>query len=383
MSGEGAWAASATIIRMSEYRQVYPFTALVGQDRMRLALELNAVNPAIGGVLIRGEKGTAKSTAVRALARLLPELKVVRGCHYSCDPDSDHLCQDCRGRLEKGEERLPWEMRRMRVVELPINASEDRVVGSIDLEAAIKSGERRFEPGVLAEANRQILYVDEVNLLDDHIVDVLLDAAAMGVNVVEREGISFSHPARFILVGTMNPEEGELRPQLLDRFALSVDIVGIRDARERVIIMERNLSFERDAEAFRKEWKQKEDELSNQIDLGRKLVDQVTYTSRDLLSIAALTASLNVDGHRADLVILKAARAQAAFEGRTRITDHDIALAAELALPHRIKRTPFQQAEITSDQLQERIEQLAGQSVPSEAEDDSESEKGKPEEKKT
>ena len=205
----------------------------------------------------------------------------------------------------------------------------------------------------------------------------------MGVNVVEREGISFSHPARFILVGTMNPEEGELRPQLLDRFALSVDIVGIRDARERVTIMERNLSFERDAEVFRKEWKLKEDELSNQIDLGRKLVDQVTYTSRDLLSIAALTASLNVDGHRADLVILKAARAQAAFEGRTKITDHDIALAAELALPHRIKRTPFQQAEITSDQLQERIEQLAGQSVPSEAEDDSESEKGKPEEKKT
>ena len=204
----------------------------------------------------------------------------------------------------------------------------------------------------------------------------------MGVNAVEREGISFSHPARFILVGTMNPEEGELRPQLLDRFALSMDIVGIRDARERVMIMERNLSFERDPEAFRKEWMPKELEISKQIERARELVDQVTYTSRDLLSIAALTASLNVDGHRADLVILKAARAQAAFEGRTQINDHDIALAAELALPHRIKRTPFQQAEITSEQLQERIEQLAGQSVPSESEEKSESQESKSAEKK-
>jgi Mg-chelatase subunit ChlI len=222
-----------------------------------------------------------------------------------------------------------------------------------------------------------------VNLLDDHVVDVLLDSAAMGVNVVEREGISFSHPARFILVGTMNPEEGELRPQLLDRFALSVDIVGIREARERVMIMERNLSFERDPEEFRNEWLPKELEVSKQIELARVLVDEVAYTSRDLLSIAALTASLNVDGHRADLVILKAARAQAAYEGRTRINDHDIALAAELALPHRIKRTPFQQAEITSDQLQERIEQLSGQSVPTESEENPQDEKGQPQEKKT
>jgi Mg-chelatase subunit ChlI len=215
-------------------------------------------------------------------------------------------------------------------------------------------------------------------------VDVLLDSAAMGVNTVEREGISFAHPARFILVGTMNPEEGELRPQLLDRFALSVDIIGIREARQRVNIMERNIAFERDPEAFRKEWLAKEDELSHQIERARELVDQVTHTSRDLLSIAALTSSLNVDGHRADLVILKAARAQAAFEGRTKINDHDIALAAELALPHRIKRTPFQQSEMTTEQLQERIEQLAGQSVPAEAEEEkSESQQGKPEEKKT
>jgi Mg-chelatase subunit ChlI len=214
---------------------------------------------------------------------------------------------------------------------------------------------------VLAAANRGLLYIDEVNLLDDHVVDILLDSAAMGMNIVEREGISFSHPARFILVGTMNPEEGDLRPQLLDRFALSVDITGIRDARDRVLIMERNIGYESDPEAFREEWLPREDELSHQIDQARKLVYQVRYTRRDLLSIAALTSSLNVDGHRADLVILKAARAQAAFEGRTTITDHDIALAAELALPHRIKRGPFHQAEVNAEQLQERIEQLVGQ----------------------
>ncbi len=282
-----------------------------------------------------------------------------------------------------GKKSLPSHMKTTPFVNLPVSATEDRVVGTLDIEQAIQKGERHFEPGVLANANRGLLYIDEVNLLDDHVVDVLLDSAAMGVNVVEREGISFSHPARFILVGTMNPEEGELRPQLLDRFALSVDIVGIRDARERVMIMERNLSFEKDPEAFRKEWVPKEAEISKQIERARELVDQVTYTSRDLLSIAALTASLNVDGHRADIVILKAARAQAAFEGRTKINDHDIALAAELALPHRIKRTPFQQAEITSEQLQERIEQLAGQSVPSETDEKTDEENAKPQEKKT
>jgi Mg-chelatase subunit ChlI len=254
-------------------------------------------------------------------------------------------------------------------INLPVSATEDRVVGTLDIEQAIQKGERHFEAGVLASANRGLLYIDEVNLLDDHVVDILLDSAAMGVNVVEREGISFAHPARFILVGTMNPEEGDLRPQLLDRFALSVDITGIRDPRDRVLIMERNLAFEKDPEAFRQLWMLKEKELSRQIALARTIIDKVTYTSRDLLSIAALTASLNVDGHRADLVILKAARAQAAFEGRTAINDHDIALAAELALPHRIKRTPFQQAEMSSEQLQERIEQLAGQSLPSESEE--------------
>src|SRR5512134_3014317 len=361
---------------------IFPFTAIVGQERMRRALILNAVDTRIGGVLIRGERGTAKSTAARALAALLPKVKIVKDCRFGCDPDSPHTwCTECRERAQTARE-LPFEARTTPFVNLPVSATEDRVVGTLDIEQAIQKGERHFEPGVLANANRGLLYIDEVNLLDDHVVDVLLDSAAMGVNVVEREGISFSHPARFILVGTMNPEEGELRPQLLDRFALSVDIVGIRDARDRVTIMERNLAFEQDADAFRRKWMSKEEELSHQIERGRELVGQVTHTSRDLLSIAALTASLNVDGHRADLVILKAARAQAAFEGRTKINDHDIALAAELALPHRIKRTPFQQAEMTTEQLQERIEQLAGQSVPSEAEEqESESQKAQPEEK--
>ena len=362
---------------------IYPFTAIVGQERMRRALILNAVDTRIGGVLIRGERGTAKSTAARALAALLPQVKVVDDCRFGCDPDKPGTwCTECRERAT-GRKSLPFHSRTTPFINLPVSATEDRVVGTLDIEQAIQKGERHFEAGVLANANRGLLYIDEVDLLDDHVVDVLLDSAAMGVNVVEREGISFSHPARFILVGTMNPEEGELRPQLLDRFALSVDIVGIREARERVMIMERNLSFERDPEEFRKEWLPKELEVSKQIELARVLVDEVAYTSRDLLSIAALTASLNVDGHRADLVILKAARAQAAYEGRTKINDHDIALAAELALPHRIKRTPFQQAEITSDQLQERIEQLSGQSVPTESEENPQDEKGQPQEKKT
>jgi Mg-chelatase subunit ChlI len=362
---------------------IFPFTAIVGQERMRRALILNAVDTRIGGVLIRGERGTAKSTAARALAALLPSVKVVNDCRFGCDPDRPSTwCTECKERFE-GTTKIPSHTRTTSFVNLPVSATEDRVVGTLDIEQAIQKGERHFEPGVLASANRGLLYIDEVNLLDDHVVDVLLDSAAMGVNMVEREGISFTHPARFILVGTMNPEEGELRPQLLDRFALSVDIVGIREARERVMIMERNLAFEQDAEAFRHLWMPREEELSHQIERGRELVGQVTHTSRDLLSIAALTSSLNVDGHRADLVILKAARAQAAFEGRTKINDHDIALAAELALPHRIKRTPFQQAEMTTEQLQERIEQLAGQSVPSEAEEESEAQQGQPEEKKT
>ena len=339
---------------------IYPFTAIVGQERMRRALVLNAVDPRIGGVLIRGERGTAKSTAARALAALLPNVKVVKDCRFGCDPDKPSTwCTECRARVQNGEV-LESVTRPTPFVNLPISATEDRVVGTLDIEKAIQKGVRSFEPGVLAAANRGLLYIDEVNLLDDHVVDVLLDAAAMGVNIVEREGISFTHPARFILVGTMNPEEGDLRPQLLDRFALSVEIRGIREARERVQIMERNLAFEEDPNLFFNEWHSKEVELSQQIEAGRQLVDEVTYNRMNLLSIAALTASLNVDGHRSDLVILKTARAQAALEGRKQITDRDIALAAELTLPHRLKSGPFQREEMGMEELQERIEQLKG-----------------------
>jgi len=341
-------------------RVIYPFTAVVGQERMKRALVLNAVNPRIGGVLIRGERGTAKSTAARALAALLPNVRVVEDCRFACDPDKpDTWCTECRERKEKGEE-LPIAIRRTPFVDLPVSATEDRVVGTLDIESAIQRGERRFDAGILASANRGLLYIDEVNLLDDHVVDVLLDSAAMGMNIVEREGISFTHPARFILVGTMNPEEGELRPQLLDRFALSVEIHGIRTPRERVQIMERNLAFEQDADTFRQEWLTQENELSKRIDLARKLVDDVKHTNRNLLAIASLTASMHVDGHRADLVILKAARAHAALEGRTHITEMDIALAAELALPHRMKGGPLQQNDMGVEEINEHIEQLIG-----------------------
>ncbi len=362
---------------------IYPFTAIVGQERMKRALVLNAVNPRIGGVLIRGERGTAKSTAARALAALLPSVQVVSDCRFGCDPDAPNTwCTECRERSARGEV-LPVTSRLTPFINLPVSATEDRVVGTLDIERAIQKGERAFEPGILAAANRGLLYIDEVNLLDDHVVDVLLDSAAMGMNIVEREGISFSHPARFILVGTMNPEEGDLRPQLLDRFALSVEIHGIRSARERVTIMERNLAFEGTAEAFRTEWLPSEAQLSEQIEAARKLVDKVTHTSRDLLAIASLTSSLNVEGHRADLVILKAARAQAAFEGRHSINERDIALAAELALPHRLKRGPFNQEEMGMEELQERIEQLQGKASRNEPQESEQTETQAQAQKKT
>lgn len=341
-------------------RPIFPFTAIVGQERMKRALVLNAVDPRIGGVLIRGERGTAKSTAARAMAALLPQIEVFVDSPFNDDPSAPNTWSDwVKEQMAQGKE-LVVAKRQIRFVDLPVSATEDRVVGTLDIEKAIQKGERHFEPGVLAAANRGLLYIDEVNLLDDHVVDLLLDSAAMGVNIVEREGISFAHPARFILVGTMNPEEGDLRPQLLDRFALSVEIHGIRDARERVLIMQRNLAFEADPEGFREQWMPKELELSRQIEQARSIVDEVRYSTRDLVAIASLTSSLNVDGHRADLVILKTARAHAAFENRSAITDRDIALAAELALPHRIRRGPFYQAEMTMEDLQERIEQLQG-----------------------
>lgn len=342
---------------------IYPFTAIVSQERMKRALILNAVNPRIGGVLIRGERGTAKSTAARAMAALLPKIEVFSESPFNDNPNEPNTWSDwVKSNLSTGK-TLDISERQIRFVDLPVSATEDRVVGTLDIEKAIQKGERHFDPGVLAAANRGLLYIDEVNLLDDHVVDLLLDSAAMGVNIVEREGISFSHPSRFILVGTMNPEEGDLRPQLLDRFALSVEIHGIRDARERVLIMQRNLAFENDPEAFYIQWRPREQEVSRTIEQARQILDKVTYSTRDLVSIASLTSSLNVDGHRSDLVILKTAISHAAFEGRAAISERDIALAAELALPHRIRQGPFHQSEMTMEDLQERIEQLQASSV--------------------
>jgi Mg-chelatase subunit ChlI len=339
-------------------RSIFPFTAIVGQDRMRMALILNAISPQIGGVLIRGERGTAKSTAARAMAALLPKIDVFVDSPFNDDPNEPKTWSDwIKERKERGEE-LEVGQRRIRFVDLPVSATEDRVVGTLDIELAIKKGERRFEPGVLAAANRGLLYVDEVNLLDDHVVDLLLDSAAMGVNVVEREGISFSHPARFIFVGTMNPEEGDLRPQLLDRFALCVDIRGISSPPARMKIMEHTLKFEQDADQFYKEWRPKEEELANKITQARELVPQVAYTQRDLYTIAELMAEMKVDGHRADIVILKTALAHAAFNNRKKITQEDILVAAELALPHRLKRQPFQDTTVQFEELAERLEQV-------------------------
>lgn len=351
--------------------RIFPFTAIVGQDRMRRALILNAISTRIGGVLIRGERGTAKSTAARALAYLLPEIEVVADCPFQCDPNRpDVLCDNCRGRLAAGEV-LPSAVRRTRFVDLPVSATEDRVVGTLDIERAIQRGERHFEPGILAAANRGLLYVDEVNLLDDHVVDLLLDSAAMGVNVVEREGISFQHPARFILVGTMNPEEGDLRPQLLDRFALCVDMRGINDPNQRVEILKRRIEFEQDPDGFREKWDFQEHHLTTEIEQARNRLPLVSYAARDLYTIAQLTADFRVDGHRADIAILKTARANAAYEGRLSVSDRDILLAAELALPHRMKKAPFQDSALEPRQLEERLRQVRTELGPSEEQNES------------
>ena len=333
---------------------------------MKLALILNAVVPTIGGVLIRGEKGTGKSTAVRGLARLLPEHAVVEGCHFGCDPtDLEALCADCRQRF-KSAGVLPSHKRRMRVVELPINSSEDRVVGTIDIEAALRTGTKRFEPGVLAEANRNILYVDEVNLLDDHIVDVLLDAAAMGVNVVEREGVSFAHPSRFILVGTMNPEEGELRPQLLDRFGLCVDVEGIRDPDERVLIAERDAAFKRGDHEFANEFAAADRNLSRALAEAIAAVKNVRVTPGHARLISSICVEAAVLGHRADVVIDRASRALAAYRRHATPSREDIYDAATLALAHRARQPLRRDPDETTSPSEQGEEQQG--SKPSESE---------------
>jgi magnesium chelatase ATPase subunit I len=341
--------------------KVFPFSAIVGQDKMKLALVLNAINPKLGGVLIRGEKGTAKSTAVRGLAALLPEIEVVKGCKFGCDPSApSKLCPECLTRLEKLE-KLETETEKMAVVDLPINATEDRVVGTLDLEHALKEGEKKFEPGILAEANRGILYVDEVNLLDDHIVDVLLDSAAMGVNTVEREGVSYSHPAEFILVGTMNPEEGELRPQLLDRFGLCVNIATIREPDARVEIVKRYAEYEADPEKFGAKWKPEDEKLGASILAAQRLLPEVAISKEMLFRIANISIALAVDGHRSDLVLMKAAKTRAAFAGRKEVAEEDIDACIELVFAHRMRRRPFEDLVIDSKKIEELISRQASE----------------------
>ncbi|MEM4243576.1 MAG: putative cobaltochelatase [Candidatus Bathyarchaeia archaeon] len=337
-------------------KTVYPFSAIVGQEKMKLALILNVINPKIGGVLLRGEKGTGKSLVVRALAQLLPEVDVVADCPFHCDPTRPKdMCDTCTARLAKGE-KLPAAKRPVSVVELPLGATEDRLVGTLDIEKAIKTGEKHFEPGILAEANRNILYIDEVNLLDDHLVDVLLDAAAMGVNFVEREGISFSHPAQFVLVGTMNPEEGELRPQLLDRFALSVEVKGIPYQEARAEIVRRRVAFENDPASFVADYQSAQEQMRRKIEEARKLLPNVKLSDEMLDLITRICIDFGVDGHRADITIYKTACTIAAFKGRTEVIEEDVIEAAELALAHRRRRQPFEEPKLEQQQIQESVQ---------------------------
>ncbi|MBW2709356.1 MAG: ATP-binding protein [Deltaproteobacteria bacterium] len=342
--------------------KTYPFTAIVGQEDLKLALLLNAVNPKIGGVLIRGEKGTAKSTAVRALADILPQIEVFENDPFQLDPARElDFYRECMltvyGQKISSPELVKTVRRKVRVVELPVGATEDRVVGTLDLEQALKKGEKRIEPGILAAAHRGILYVDEVNLLDDHVVDLLLDSAAMGVNTIEREGVSFSHPAHFTLAGTMNPEEGELRPQLLDRFGLCVLVAGTRDPEERVTIMERRAAFDENPAAFCGEWERASEELVGKIESAIALYPEVTIERRFLFEIVSFCLDVGVDGHRGDIIMLKTAKTMAAWHGRREVVSADIEFAAELVLPHRVRRQPLQE-------IGENVKNLRGKNDP-------------------
>jgi len=320
---------------------LFPFTAIVGQDKLKLAMIINAVNPKIGGLLIRGPKGSGKTTAVRALRDVLPKVRVIGNCPYNCNPrDPSNMCELCSAKYLK-DQQLKIDEREMRVVDLPLGATEDRVVGSLDIEKAIKHGIEALEPGILAEANQNVLYVDEINLLPDHIADDLLDAAATGWNIVEREGISVSHPSRFIFIGTMNPEEGQLRPQLLDRFPLSVTVDRINSVEDRMKVVKRNVNFEGDPAAFIEEYKPLQEELRRSILLARKNLSSAEMSEKLLESICRTCLDLKVDGLRPDIVISKAATALASFEDRKHVSLEDVLIASELALSHRTREGGF------------------------------------------
>jgi magnesium chelatase subunit D len=342
----------------------YPFSALVGQEPLKTALLLNAVYPGIGGVLVRGEKGTAKSTAARALRALLPPLRVVEGCPSRCDPDAPWAeCPHCGPLAERRAAEAP-----VPFIDLPLGATEDRVLGTLDFERALREGRRVFQPGLLAAAHRGILYIDEVNLLPDHLVDVLLDAAALGVNTVQREGVSASHPARFLLIGTMNREEGDLRPQLLDRFGLMVEVVGPRDPAERAEVVRRRLAFEADPVAFAARWEGEQEALRRRIAAARERLPNVALDDALLTVISRLCCEFEVDGLRADIVMHKAARALAALDGRPEATTDDVRRAAELVLPHRQRRRPFEQPHLDRERVDEALARAQAPSETAEGE---------------
>lgn len=331
-------------------RVIYPFAALAGQEDLQLGLLLHAVNPRLGGILIQGEKGTAKSTAVRGLAEMLPDIAAVAGCPYHCDPqDIGKACSGCRSRAAE----LQTFTMPVPVIDIPVSTTEDRVVGSMDFEQALKAGQRAFMPGLMGEANRGIIYIDEINLLDDHIVDVLLDAAGSGINVVEREGISITHPADFILVGTMNPEEGDLRPQLLDRFALCVEVAGLTDREARVEIMKRREAFETDPAAFREAWRGEQAVLREQVIIARKLLPDVTLSDQLYTKISQLCAEAYAAGHRADIMLVRAAASLAAWRGHREVTEEDVNDIAPMVLAHR-RREPPEESETPQQQEQEQ-----------------------------
>ncbi|ARV58215.1 magnesium chelatase ATPase subunit I [Nostocales cyanobacterium HT-58-2] len=326
----------------SARRVVFPFTAIVGQEEMKLALLLNVIDPKIGGVMIMGDRGTGKTTTIRALADLLPEIPVVANDAFNSHPsDTDLMSDEVRQQLEQ-EADIPVVYKKVQMVDLPLGATEDRVCGTIDIEKALSEGVKAFEPGLLAKANRGILYVDEVNLLDDHLVDVLLDSAASGWNTVEREGISIRHPARFVLVGSGNPEEGELRPQLLDRFGMHAEIHTVREPALRVQIVEQRSEFDQNPPVFLEKYKSQQDELQQKIINAQKLLPSVTIDYDLRVKISEVCSELDVDGLRGDIVTNRAAKAIAAFEGRTEVTVEDIRRVITLSLRHRLRKDPLE-----------------------------------------
>ena len=333
----------------------YPFTAVVGLEKVKMALILNLINPEIGGVLLRGDKGTGKSMLVYGMKDLLPEITVFEGCRFNCDPAEKYRCPDCQTKLEKGIPLVPIK-KKMEIVDIPLNITEDRLLGAIDLERVLTQGKAVFEPGILSMAHRNILYVDEINLLDDAIVDALLDAAAMNIVTVEREGISISYPTKFLLIGSMNPEEGELRPQLLDRLALIGQTETIKDPLLRKQMLEDSLLYERDYSKFLLKYKESQVKLADLISKARSTLPRVTMTPEMMTLIAWIGIQFNVDGHRADIIMERTARAHAALHGRTAVSVDDVVIAAELALPHRMRKKPFEEMEFSEFALRKLVD---------------------------